>query len=113
MLFFKCITALLTPVDRRRERIKWGLVSYTVAMFSLVTVYTAINLYLLSISYIDNREFPGAGNVQDPGPLGYLESIYSTAITAIPSAMFVSSNWLADGLLVSHLSDVAFTRPGV
>ena len=101
MLFFKCMIALLDPINRRGERVKWGLVSYTVVMFSLATVYTTTNLHILSISYVDNREFPGIEGELDPGPIGYLQFIYFKTITIVPNVTFVSSNWLADGLLVS------------
>ena len=74
VLFFKCMAALLKPLNRRGERVKWGLVSYTIAMFAFVTVYTAMNLHILSISFIDNREFPGAGGEVHPGPYGYFMS---------------------------------------
>ena len=100
MLFFKCIIALLSPVYRRGGGIKWGLVCYTAAMFSLATVHTAMNLHLQSISYIDNREFPAVGEA-DPGPIGYFESLYSDAINVIANVAFCLSNWLTDGLLVS------------
>ena len=104
-LFFKCMTALLNPVNRRGEGIKWGLVSYTVVMFSVVTVYTAMNLHMVSISFIDNREFPGAMGDVHPGPYGYFVSIYYKAISVVPNAAFCLNNWLADGLLVSLLFD--------
>src|SRR6266478_4282438 len=38
ILFFYCMTALFNPANRKREGIKWGLVSYTAAMFSFVTI---------------------------------------------------------------------------
>jgi hypothetical protein len=66
VLFFQCMAALFNPANRRREGIKWGLVSYTVVMFSFVTVFTAMNLNIQSISYIDNREFPGVEGVLPP-----------------------------------------------
>ena len=105
VLFFKCMAALLKPLNRRGERVKWGLVSYTIAMFTFVTVYTAMNLHILSISFIDNREFPGAGGDVHPGPYGYFISIYYKAISVVPNAAFCLNNWLADGLLVSPLFD--------
>ena len=101
MLFFKSMNALLSPVHRRGERIKWGLVSYTVVMFSLATVNIAMNLHIESISFIDNREFPGVEGVFPPGPNGYLKSVYFKAINVVPNAAFGLNNWLADGLLVS------------
>ena len=70
-------------------------------MFSFVTIYTAVNLHIQSISYIDNRNFPGDGPDLPPGPFGYQFYIYSKAISVLPSVMFTLNNWLADGLLVS------------
>jgi len=64
VLFFKCMTALFNPIHHRGEGIKWGLASYTVIMFLLVTIYTGTTLHKLSVSYIDNRNFPD-------GPYGY------------------------------------------
>jgi len=106
VLFFHCMVALLDPGNRKREGTKWGLVSYTVVMFSFVTVFTAMNLNVQSISFIDNREFPGVEGVLPPGPLGYQFFIYSQALSVIPNVMFLLNNWLADGLLVSSVFDL-------
>ena len=100
VLFFQCMDALLNPVDRIRTRIRWGLVAQTVAMFASLTVYTAMSLHLHSISYVDNRNFPGIGGGM-PGPLGYQLLIISKPISVVPNAMFPLNQWLADGLLVS------------
>lgn len=86
-------------------------------MFSFVTVFTATNLDIQSISYIDNREFPGmdgVGSVLPPGPLGYQFFIYSKSISIGRSLMFLLSNWLADGLLVSPVFNpiVQVSHPG-
>lgn len=98
------MSALFDPVNRTTGGTRWGLVSYTVAMFSFVTVYTAINLDILSVSYIDNREFPaGVDGVLPPGPFGYQALIYSRAMDTISNVMFLLNNWLADGLLVGSL----------
>ena len=105
---FKCMAALLSPAYRRGEGIKWGLVCYTTAIFSFVTVLTGINLNIQSISYIDNRDFPGAEDMIPPGPFGYQWSIAPSALNITPNSMFALCNWLADGLLVSFLFDVAF-----
>ena len=105
VLFFQCMGALLDPVNRKSSGIKWGLVAHTVAMFASVTVYTAMSLHLHSISYIDNREFPGIDGGR-PGPLGYQLLIISKPISVIPNAMFPLNQWLADGLLVSLLSNL-------
>ena len=106
VLFFKCITALFNPDHRRGEPIKWGIVSYTMLMFSLMTVGMAAQFCVHSISSIDNREYPG-------GPLGYQPVIISEAISVIQNVAYTLSNWLADGFLVSHSFDAAFTHPGI
>lgn len=99
VLFFQCMTALLNPVNQTRGGVKWALVVHTGAMFSFVTIYTAINLAVQSISYIDNRDFTGAPQ-SPPGPFGYQFYISPEAISIIPSVVFVMNNWLADGLLL-------------
>jgi len=104
------MTALLNPVHRR-EGIKWGIIFYTMAMFLFVTVYTAMNLHIQSISFIDNRRDIPEHLVS--GPLYYQSGIHRTALGLIPNVMFNLNNWLADGLLVSSLFDVTLTRPGV
>ena len=106
VLFFNCMAALFNPAFRRGEGIKWGVVIYTVIMFSLVTVYTATKDHILSICYIDNRDFP------DGGPWGYHESNSYTAIFIIARAAFNLNNWLADGLLVSSLITDVIAHPG-
>lgn len=100
VLFFQCVATLLDPANRRKEGIKrWGLIAYTVVMFSFVTVYTGMGSDILSISFIDNRGFQGVGDTIPPGPIGYQYSIYPDAISLIPNIMFLFNNWLADGLL--------------
>ena len=111
-LFFKCITSLINPVHRRGERIKWGLAFYIIAMFSIVTVFTAANLALQSISYIDNREYSGVNGMSLSGPCGYRKFIYSGAGGVILHLMFLLNGWLADGLLVGSLFDTTFTHQG-
>ena len=92
--------APFNPANRTKGGIRWGLVAHTVAMFSFVTISTAMNLDIQSFSYIDNREFPGNGGMP-PGPLGYQFLIHSKATSVVPSIMFILNQWLADGLLVS------------
>ena len=57
MVFFRCMTGLFDPELNRGKRVKWGLVSYTVVMFSILTVITAMNFNLFYITFIDNRQF--------------------------------------------------------
>ena len=112
VLFFQCMAGLLDPVRRRKEGIRWGLVSHTIAMFSFATVYTATNLSVQSITFIDNREFPGIEGVFPPGPIGY-QWLNSEVLCVAPDVMFFLNNWLADGLLVSSSYDSVFTWPSV
>lgn len=74
-------------------------------MFSFVTIYTAVTLYIQSISYVDNREFTGVDGVLPPKPIGYQAFIYSKAITVIATIVFLMNNSLADGLLVGPVLD--------
>ena len=109
----KCIAALLDPAYRRGKSIKWGLVCYTTAMFSLATVLTGMDFNIRSICYIDNRDFPGAEGIIPPGPFGYPLIIAHSTLDVTPNVTFTLCNWLADGLLVSSLFDVAFAWPGI
>ena len=109
VLFFQCMATLLSPAHRRGEGIKWGLVTYTVVMFSFVTVYTAMNLHIQSLAFIDNRSFTYLG--VPFGPLGWQSTIRRTVIGMFPTVMFVLNYWLADGLLVGSLFDAASARP--
>ena len=93
--------ALLDPINRTRGGIAWGLVAHTAVMFSFVTIATAMGLNLLSISRIENRDFPGVSGVLPPGPFGYKYLIYDKALSIVPNLMFQLNQWLADGLLVS------------
>lgn len=106
------MAALFNPVHRRGEPVKWGLVSYTVAMFSIATVVTAMSLNIQSTSYIDNREFSSAEGVPKPGPYGYKASAQAEPTYVVPNLMFFINNWLADGLLVSCLFDAGSPTQG-
>ena len=109
-VFIQCMTALFDPIYRRGEPIKWGIISYTVAMFLLVTIETAMQLNTQSVSYVDNRECQSMltvlGTYQGP-------EFIPRAISITQNIMFTSNNWLADGLLVSSSFSAAFTHPDV
>lgn len=99
VLFFLCMMALIGPIDRPRGGVRWGLVVHTVAMFLCATIYTAATLDTQSISYVDDRGFPGVDG-WPPGSLGYQFFVYSEPITVVPSVMFALNQLLADGLLL-------------
>ena len=94
------MNALLDPVNHKKGGIKWWLVAHTVAMFSLVTIYTAVELDLQSVAFIDNPEFPG-NSVLSPGPLGYWLSTFGKAIPNVALVVCPLNSWLTDGLVVS------------
>lgn len=100
------MSALLHPAHPTAKGIRWGLVAHTVAMFSFLTIGAAINREIFSISYIDNRKFPGADGSL-PGPIGFQSSDFSSQefIRYIAIGTFPLNQWLADGLLVSSASD--------
>ena len=104
VLFFRCMGALLHPAHCVREGVRWGLVAYTVAVFSFVTIFTATILDMKSICYIDNRGFTGTDTLP-PGPLGYDYLVSSKTVFLVPGIMFLLNNWLADGVLVSSALD--------
>lgn len=101
VLYFQTIAALVSPFHRKGQGIKWGLVGYSTVIFGLVTTFTAMNVRLQQLSYIDNREFPGVPNVLPPGPIGWSLFMYSKPLVIVPNACFIIANWMADGLLVS------------
>ena len=111
MLFFQYMAALLNPIHRRGKRIKWGVVSYTTLMFSVVTAFTTSSLR--SVSFIDNRKFSGVEGIAPPGPLGYQTSIDSGAPSLATGFLFLLSGWLADGLLARPFFNPAFALLGV
>ena len=111
VLFSQCMNTWCNPLSRSRRGTKWGMIAYTMAMFSFVTIGTAMNLDLQSISYIDNREFPGIKGALDPGPVGYQYFIYSEVINAVPFLTFFLNQWLADGFMVSSVSNRVVQTP--
>ena len=101
VLYFQTVAALVSPVHRKGKTVKWGLIVYSTVMFGLATTYTAMNVRLQQLSYIDNREFPGISNVIPPGPIGWTIFMYSKPLVIVPNVCFIIASWLADGLLVS------------
>ena len=81
-------------------------------MFSVVTIGTAMQFDVRSVSYVDNREYPGVEGVIPSGPIGYQWLISPKATGVIQDVTFALSNWLADGLLVSSLFDASPAHPG-
>ena len=107
---FQCMTALFNPAYRGGKPIKWGIVSYTVAVFSLLTVGTAMQLNGQSTSYVDNRESTSILAV----PFKYqVAKVAPDPIRIIQNIIFALNNWLADGLLVSSPLGIVFTHSRV
>ena len=93
---------MFDPAYPMRAGIRWGLITHAAAMFAFATIFTAINLDIQSISYIDNREFSDDLDGFPPGPFGYQLFISAEAISVVPIVMFYLNTCLANGLLVSH-----------
>ena len=113
ILFFQCMTTLLNPINSRRGDIKWGLVCYTVAMFSCATVVIGTAENIASITFIDNREYPGVEGLFPPGPIGYMAAACSGTLGIGPVLGAFLGYLLADGLLVRRFSDPPPTSLGV
>lgn len=100
VLFYKCMNALLNPANRRGGGIVWGLVAHTVAMFSFVTIDVCLKLHIQSISFIDNRGYPG-NKPGVSGPYVYqLNPLIASPINTVPVIMTYLNLWLAGGLLL-------------
>lgn len=99
-LFFHCVDTLLKPLNRVRRGAKWGLIAYTIVIFSLATIGTAMNLDVQSLSYIDNRFFPGTDSSLPSGPLAYQASIDSSILDIVPRITFLVNNLLSAGFLL-------------
>ena len=105
VLFIRCIRVLLDPVNRTRGGIRWPYVAHATTMFLLVTIHTGMSLHLHSISFIDNRDFPGVDKSTLTGPIGYQALSQADPIRVVPDVVFLLNNLLADGLLVSSASN--------
>ncbi|EEB95995.1 hypothetical protein MPER_04946, partial [Moniliophthora perniciosa FA553] len=92
-LFFQCVAAILNPKNKQPAGPKQVMLTYVFFMFSMGTIFTALNLNLQQRSYIAFRNFP------EGGPIGYSLSQYSTWRGLIPNAVYIITNWFADGLL--------------
>lgn len=84
-----------------RNTVRWGLVAHTTAVFSLTAITTMIELATRSYGYIDRRKYPG-DDLHYPGPVGYP---VPNGLQVFDSVSFPLSQWLADGLLVSCISN--------
>lgn len=98
-LFVSCMVALLNSSDRAKRDIRWGLVAYTMATFSFLTIALGIDIYLDRTFFIDNREFPG-NDLSPPGPLGYSDSITYDTIDLVYFTLYPLTQWLNDGFLL-------------
>jgi hypothetical protein len=95
---------LLGPISRTKKGIGRGLVLQTVAMFTFITIYNALQLVVQSFSYINNREFPGNHNYP-PGPLAFWFPGFESTSLIVTAAILPLNQFLADGLLVSVVSN--------
>ena len=64
-----------------------------------------MDLNSLSVSYVEDREFPG-DDESPPGPAGYQYFTYTSATSGFSRVMFPLNQWLADGILVCSVSNL-------
>ena len=95
--------ALLNPVCGTKKAIKWGLVAQTFVMFSFLTIANLINDDLLSVEFVNNREFSEAGRLL--GPFNYAFFVDEEAEGTVAGFLPLINQWLANGLLVSPASN--------
>ena len=95
---------LLSTTNPMQKKIKWALVVHTLALFLFLTVPLGVELTNSSTAYIDDREFPGDGEIP-PGPFGYDYILYNEPTFTVFNFMFPLNQWLADGLLVGSISN--------
>lgn len=98
-LFFKCMRALLNPVNRRAKVVKCGLVVHTAAMFVLVTIFIVLYTSCQRLTLINSNQSYGFWPELLPGPSDYWVGM----VEYTPAYTYVLNQWLADGFLVSSV----------
>ena len=103
-LFFQSLRTLLYPT---RGRVMWGLAAHTVAMFLCLTVSVVIEFVQLVPFEINDREdddeVPGSYGIW--GPWRFTEGSDLRVLQILSPLVFPLNQWLADGLLVFHVSN--------
>ncbi|KIJ63973.1 hypothetical protein HYDPIDRAFT_154930 [Hydnomerulius pinastri MD-312] len=92
VLFVQCMVAFLKRTDVSSPN-RWGLMTYTLLMFSCSTIFVALDSTLFRNAFVDYRNYPG-------GPIGYSVATYDAPMSITANAFFMLANWLADGLLL-------------
>ncbi|KAF5378251.1 hypothetical protein D9757_009144 [Collybiopsis confluens] len=93
VVFLRTMYILLRRKRSPEEGAKWPLVTFTLLLFSLGTIFIGMDLHSLQLMFIDHREYPG-------GPIAYTLSQYGQAITVFPNVCAVAAEWLADGYML-------------
>ncbi|KAJ7699276.1 hypothetical protein B0H17DRAFT_1006214 [Mycena rosella] len=92
-LFLQAMYLLIDGPPRRHEKRNIPLISYTVVLFALGTVFVGMDLNSLKLMFVYNRNAPG-------GPTAYALSQYGKPITVVPNAAAIINDWLAAGFLL-------------
>lgn len=83
----------------KRSRFNYFLMSYITLLCAMNTIWTATSALGLQLTFIDNINYPGGGVNK------FLEVEFGLPSNVVSLASYILGNVLADGLLVSFLSD--------
>ncbi|KAJ3527001.1 hypothetical protein NM688_g8186 [Phlebia brevispora] len=87
-LFSHCVP----PLVRQRKK-GYKLLAYVLALFSLSTAAIALQIWWSQVAFIDNYDYPGGSNQ-------YLRDHVGSAPNMVLTGVYLSLNWLVDGLLL-------------
>ena len=93
MVFF--MTAYYLIKENKRGNWRW--LGFIFVLFGLGTLNICFNLHFNQMAWVDKRNFPG-------GPLAFLLTQQNVPINIAGNAISAVIPFLADGLLVSHLT---------
>jgi len=93
MIALNCLRNLFK--GRPLRQVQWGIVAYTIIIYSWATIYLGTWTKYVEMMFIDDRNYPG-----DPGgPLGFYEN-ETPGIYVVVLVAYAIINFMADGLLM-------------
>ncbi|EJD37909.1 hypothetical protein AURDEDRAFT_173048 [Auricularia subglabra TFB-10046 SS5] len=75
------------------RKVEWGMVIYTMLLFTGSTIYMAAGSQWAENMFINDRNYPG-------GPVGYYVAAYNTPLIVVGNAAYIFNSFLSDGLLM-------------
>ncbi|KAJ7753630.1 hypothetical protein DFH07DRAFT_510194 [Mycena maculata] len=92
-VFLQSMYQLIDGPPRRNEKRNIPLITFTLVLFALGTVFVSMDLNSLKLAWVDNRNAPG-------GPIAYSLAQYGKPITVVPNSCAIIGDWLAAGFLL-------------